>query len=71
MTTNKRRGSACSEGEPLRGTVLPDNHIPEVSEEDILRCDIWVSCESAFCFQHGCRNVMVKRAKRAQGGKKP
>ncbi len=69
MTTSKRRGSACSEGEALRGVTLPDKYPPEVTDEDVLRCDIWVSCESAFCFQHGCRNVMVKRAMRAQGDK--
>ncbi len=69
MSTQKRRGSACTEKEPLRNQVLPDNHTPDVTDEDMMRCDIWVQCENAFCFQHGCRNIMAKRSKQRQGGK--
>ncbi len=68
-TTKQRRGSACTEKEPLRNQGLPGNQPLHVTDEDMMRCDIWVQCENAFCFQHGCRNIMVKRAKKAQGGK--
>ncbi len=64
MNTPKRRGSACTEGEPLRNKVLPDpNHTPEASDEDMLRCDIWVTCENPYCFQSGCLRNLVRNAK--------
>ncbi len=65
MPTKQRRGSACTEREPLRNQRLPDHHNSNVSDDDMLRCDIWVQCENPFCFQHGCRNIIQKRAKNA------
>ena len=39
---------------------------PPPTEEDLMHCDLWVTCDLEYCRRHGCVNALLQERRRVR-----